>query len=771
MPTDGPADPAGPGPLATAWYVVGGLLAVGHLVLPFGPMHDVAYVAMAAGAFGLGVAALVRHRPQPRRPWWVLVGGIGAWLVGDIAWAAAEDVGRGPSFPATADVFYVAGYVLFIVGLVGLSRRRRGEGYLEAVLDASIVGTVSGLLAYVWFVAPAWAEARSGSWDLVVELCYVVFDVILVARVLHLARVEAGLAPPTRLVGLAFTAVLVGDLLRNVAGRVPEVAEVPHALDTWWLLGYLLLGSAFVHPALHALGTRDETRRPDQLGVGQVLTLCGGILVLPTVLLVEVLMGREPDVVAVVLASIVATILVGARLALLARRMRRQAEALRRVASTDGLTGLANGPAFAAALRARLGAGGGSRVAVVLVGLDRYTEITDILGYRVGDGLLRAAAERVRECVGPDGTAARLGGEAFAVLVDVADDEDALAWAGRIRAALATPFTVHDIEVTVDALVGMALAPDDGFDVDELLQRADVAMVAARNRTERVARYTGRMSANGALTPHLATELPAALAAGQLVLHFQPQVGVAAGTVTKVEALVRWQHPVHGLLPPAAFVPAAERTGLVRALTRQVIDLALAQAARWRAEGRPLAVAVNLSAHDLLDPETVTRVRDALDRHGLPPEVLELEITETMAMVDPERSLAVLRGLALDGVALSVDDYGTGYSSLAYLQRLPVQRLKIDRSFVAGLVTDRASAAIVRSTIELARHLGMTVVAEGVEDDVTLVVLREMGCDAAQGFGLGRPVPADQLLDLVGLVEERVPRVLHRARPVGNRVV
>ena len=760
--------------LARWWYVVGGLLAVGHLALPLGVVHDLNYVAVAAGAYGLGVVAVVRHRPVPRRPWCLLVAGLGTWLLGDAAWALASDIGLGASFPPWADVFYLVGYALLVAGLVGISRRRIARGYVEAILDALIVGTVVALVFFVAFVAPAWADAGQASPDLVVDLAYMVFDAVLVVRVAHLARVEAGTRTALRLVGLAFCAVLVGDVLRNVAVRVPAVAETPHLVDGWWLLAYLLLGAAFVHPSMATFGRAPlEVREPEHLNVAQVTTLGVIALALPAVLLAEVALGREPDVLAVGVASVAVIALVCVRLVVVAHRMREQSAALRRLAGTDSLTGLANGVAFAAALRMRLGAAGeGSRVAVVLVGLDRCTEIADTLGYRIGDGLLRAAAERLRACVGDEGIAARMGGEAFAVLVEVdADDTDALAWATRIRAALATPFTVSEGEVTVDALGGVGVAPDDGADVDELLQRADVALVAARARSDRVARYSGRMSSDGALTPHLATELPAALAAGQVVVHFQPQVEVSTGRVRGVEALVRWQHPVHGLLPPAAFVPAAERTGLIRPLTRYVLDRALAQAAEWRAEGRDLAVSVNLSAHDLLDPETVARVGDVLGRHGLEPGSLELEITETMAMVDPERSLGVLRGLAHLGVVLSVDDYGTGYSSLAYLQRLPVQRLKIDRSFVMGVVEDGPSAAIVRSTIELARNLGMTVVAEGVEDDATLMVLRDMGCDAAQGFGLGRPVPAARVPELIGTVEARVPRVLRQLVPVGQRVV
>jgi len=252
------------------------------------------------------------------------------------------------------------------------------------------------------------------------------------------------------------------------------------------------------------------------------------------------------------------------------------------------------------------------------------------------------------------------------------------------------------------------------------------------------------------------------------VLHYQPQVEISTGRVFGVEALARWQHPEHGLLGPDAFIPAAEQTGVIGPFTHHVLDRALEQCARWRREGLVLTVAVNLSVRNLLDPELLEDVQSCLDQHGLPAAALELEITEGTAMVDPIRSLHVLGALADKGIALSIDDYGTGHSSLAYLQRLPVGRLKIDRSFVLSLTREGDSATIVRSTIELARHLRLDVIAEGVEDDGTLLALRDMRCYAAQGYGLGRPVAAHDLPALVRRIEERLPDLL-RATVVADR--
>jgi EAL domain-containing protein (putative c-di-GMP-specific phosphodiesterase class I) len=261
--------------------------------------------------------------------------------------------------------------------------------------------------------------------------------------------------------------------------------------------------------------------------------------------------------------------------------------------------------------------------------------------------------------------------------------------------------------------------------------------------------------------PHLVVgELRGAIERGEIVVHYQPQIEIRTGRVFGVEALVRWQHPLHGLLGADTFIPAAEQTGVIGPLTKYVLDSALRQCACWRREGLDLAVAVNLSARNLLDPGIVDDVRSALHRHGVEPRSLELEITESTAMVNPRRSMEVLAALTKLGVHLSIDDYGTGHSSLAYLQKLPVSRLKIDNSFVTEMIDNQASGAIVASTIKLARVLRFDVVAEGVEDDATLLRLRDMKCFGGQGFALGPPVVATLLPDLVRGIEERLSGVL-----------
>ena len=759
--------------LARGWWIVGGGVVVGQLLLPEGIARDVAYLALGLGAVVMTWWGLRSSDARPRSAWRLLLIGLLSWVVGDAGWALAGHIAGGESFPPVTDAFYLAGYALFTASLFEIARSRRSHIDMDAVVDGLIVAVVVALVMYVSFVSPVWESAGAVSIESYATLAYLAFDVLIVVQVGYLARVERHRRLGLSLVGLAFLSVFVGDVLQTLAVRFPDLGSAQQLIHSWWLIAYLLLGAAPAYRSMAGLQPVPDEEAVRPISARQIALLGGALVIVPSVPGVQLLAGVPVDSAPSICAAVAVIALVCLRLGVAAARMREQAAQLARAAQTDSLTGLANSRHFADVLGRRAEAAARRPILVLIVALDRLTEITDTLGYRVGDELLRAAAARVQHEVGGHGTAARLAGDAFAVVVDAGETRhvDAIEWAARLRQALTAAFVLSDVSVSVDALVGVAVGPDDGADGAELLQRADVALSAARNRPEGVARYTGRMPADGVLAPHLMSELSRALEQQEIVVYYQPQVDVTTGEVRGVEALVRWAHPVHGLLPPAAFIPAAERTGLIRPLTLYMLDRVLEQAAQWRAAGAPLRVAANLSVRDLLDPTFATHVERLLAKHGMDRDALELELTETMALVDPERSMEVLQALARLGVVLAIDDFGTGYSSLAHLQRLPVHRLKIDRSFVTGMVDDDACAAIVRSTIELARNLGMTVVAEGVEDDSTLMSLREMGCDVAQGFGLGRPVPADQIEALVGLIEDRVPRILREGVAQGQRMV
>jgi diguanylate cyclase (GGDEF)-like protein len=425
---------------------------------------------------------------------------------------------------------------------------------------------------------------------------------------------------------------------------------------------------------------------------------------------------------------------------------------LRQLALHDALTGLPNRSLFHERVeRAVKGLRADRMVAVLLIDLDRFKEVNDTLGHDHGDELLKVVAERLGGALRHGDTLARLGGDEFAVvLADLPHRGAAAELAGRLHDALRRPFALRGIAVELDASIGVALCPEHGRDVTTLLQRADVAMYDAKRSQGRVETYATERDPYSPARLSLLGELRRAIAGDELILHYQPKVSLQGGGVTGVEALVRWQHPQHGLLQPDQFVPLAERTGTIAHLTRWVLDAALRQCAEWRVRHPELTVAVNLAAANVLDVGLPALVEERLRAHGLPGGALECEVSEHTVMTDPQRVSEVLAGLRALGVRLSLDDFGTGQASLRYLKRLPLDEVKIDRSFVTSMADDDGDAVIVRSTIDLARNLGLGVVAEGVETEDVLQALVGLRCGSAQGFYLSRPLSAGELGDWLG---------------------
>ena len=341
---------------------------------------------------------------------------------------------------------------------------------------------------------------------------------------------------------------------------------------------------------------------------------------------------------------------------------------------------------------------------------------------------------------------AHLGGDEFAVLVTGAAEEDAVALADRLVAEVNHSFVIEGIAVDVEASVGVAASPRHDSDADTLLRNAETAMYVAKKNMTGAVLYQGSMSTDGAAHLVLLGDLRRALEdTDQLTLHYQPKIDLRSGELCGVEALIRWQHPIRGPISPADFVPVAENTGLINPFTLRVLDMAIQQAHHWMTAGRTLPIAVNLSPRCLLDPDLITKVSGRLHTIGLPADLLVLEVTETAVMADPVLALATLHGLHALGIRLSIDDFGTGYSSMAYLKELPVDELKIDRTFVSTIDTDRADATLVRAAIDLGHNLGLKVIAEGVETPAQVAVLQTLDCDIAQGYHFARPMPAADL--------------------------
>ncbi|WP_433294087.1 putative bifunctional diguanylate cyclase/phosphodiesterase [Actinoplanes sp. CA-030573] len=413
-------------------------------------------------------------------------------------------------------------------------------------------------------------------------------------------------------------------------------------------------------------------------------------------------------------------------------------------AAHDALTGLPNRDSLRRRIGELLAADAG--VAVMLMNLDDFNRVNDALGHHHGDAVLRHVARVLREATPAEGMVARLGGDEFAiVLAQVRDAREAVEIGDRLRAAIRTPVTVDGVRLEASASLGVAVAPEHGHDEAHLLRHADMAMHRAKKTHRGVSVFDpGGGAPESAAQLTLAADLRAALGEGQLRLYVQPKAGALSGEVLGVEALVRWVHPSQGMIMPDQFIPIAERTGLIQAVTAEVLDAAITAAAGWAASGTPIGIAVNLSPRSLLGSDLEGQVAALLAAHRVDPGLLTLELTESSMMTDPDRVAALMADLHRRGVRLSIDDFGTGYSSLSTLRGLPLDEVKVDKSFVMGMADNADDETIVRTVVDLGRNLGLDVVAEGVESEQAWQTLRRMGCTHVQGYHLSRPMPVGE---------------------------
>jgi diguanylate cyclase (GGDEF)-like protein len=499
---------------------------------------------------------------------------------------------------------------------------------------------------------------------------------------------------------------------------------------------YFLVNNGLVSQAL-ALRNRSSFRTEFCDKIGYQVASTGALIGLAPI--VVIVMERSPALVPLLLLPMAAVY------ATAALSLERERQALH-----DTLTGLPNRKLLVQQAREALAEAkaNDTRVALFLLDLDRFKEINDTLGHHVGDALLKLVGRRLVKVVGDDVSVARLGGDEFAILVTrFTDEQEPIDLAQQIRAALAQPFRSEGMSFEIDGSLGIALHPQHGVDVESLLQRSDVAMYVAKDRSTGVEVYTPESDRHSTMRLGLLAELRGALSDRQLELHYQPKADLRTGDVVGVEALIRWRHPERGMVPPDDFIPLAEQTALMRHITQFVVDEALAQLARWWRNGLRVQAAVNVCARDLYDRDFADFLRERLDHYGVPPRALMVEVTESVLMADPARAASTLLSLAAVGVGVSLDDFGTGYSSLVHLKRLPVSEVKIDRSFIMRMDVNEDDAAIVRSIIDLASVLGLRVVAEGVETRESWERLAMFGCDAAQGWFLAKAKPADEVTE------------------------
>jgi diguanylate cyclase (GGDEF)-like protein len=426
-------------------------------------------------------------------------------------------------------------------------------------------------------------------------------------------------------------------------------------------------------------------------------------------------------------------------------RLKLSALTLEFQATHDALTGMANRILLYSSLETCIRNKHSEFTVLLLLDLDHFKEINDTLGHQAGDTVLCEVSKRLGDITGTQGMIARLGGDEFAILMPHMTHRDqAMQLATQILVALRRPVELTGLRLEISGSIGISIYPQHGDTPSQLMRCADVAMYLAKNNSMGSAIYDAELDQHNPLRLAIMTGLGQAIEKDQFKLHFQPKVSVATGKVTGFEALLRWHHPEHGMITPNQFIPLAEMSDFITPLTLWVVERSLLQIKHWRANGFDVSIAVNFSARNFLDDSLPQKLAELLDRHEVPHELLEVEVTESAMMADPTRSLLIMRKIHEMGLRLAIDDFGTGHSSLAYLQRLPIQSLKIDLSFVRSMKVSKDNEVIVQSTIQLAHNLGLIVIAEGVEDESTLSTLRRFGCDEVQGYFISHPVDGDQ---------------------------
>jgi len=666
-----------------------------------------------------------------RPAWLALAAGVAFYTAGDIYYTAFLESASSVPSPSPADGAYLLFYPLVYACLARLVGAHVRDVHANVWLDGAIGGLALAAVGSALVLEPVIHATHGTTASVATNLAYPIGDLLLIVFVFGVFAFT-GWRP-----GRAWLLILLGLGITAVADsvnlfRVAEGSYRPGTfLDALWPLGLSLLAlAAWSAP-------RSRERNPlASLAVMVVPCFFGAVA------LFLLIRGNYEHLATLPEALAGAALLVaGLRFAVSFNDVRRLSSLRERQARTDYLTGLANRRHFYDQLNDTIEVcrRQGTSFALLSIDLDRFKELNDTLGHYAGDQLLTQIGPRMQAVVG-DAAVARLGGDEFGLIVR--DESAAAATAERIHRALARPFELDELTVSVQASVGIAVFPNDAQSTDGLLQRADIAMYQAKGERSRHSFYAPAADHSSRERLGLVGDLKRAVEQGGLVVHYQPQVDLRTNTVSGVEALVRWQHPERGLLGADAFVAIAEQSGVMRELTASVLEQALGQHRAWLDEGRELNLAVNVSATNLLDAAFLGDLKDRMERWRTPPGTLRLEITESVLIAEGSRVQRVIESLGDLGVLLSLDDFGTGYSPLSYLRELPVTEIKIDRSFVAAMMSDRDTATIVAAVIGLARRLGIEVVAEGIETAGQLEMLRSFESPFAQGYLFSRPLPA-----------------------------
>jgi len=665
-----------------------------------------------------------------------------SWTIGDFVLTFESLGGKTPPTPSWADPFYLLFYPLAYVATVRLLRSGLGRLSRPNWLDGAVAGlgaaTVCAAFAFHTIVHDAGASALGTA----VNLSYPVGDLLLLSLVIGGTVLLSGRGSvPWFLLAAGISLNVVGDTF-NLFGNGILDSKIGSNLN------------AIAWPASMVLIAMSVWMKPRKIDPLRELRTAG--FMIPSVAaaagLVILVTGTVHTVTRVALGLATATLLaVGLRLSLSARDLRLVTEERHRQAQTDELTGLGNRRHLLHVIDAYFADFNNPwtserNLAFLYIDLNHFKEINDSFGHPAGDELLRQLGPRLTRAIPASGSVFRLGGDELAVVLIDVDADAAAQVAEDIIAEIVAPFFLHKLSASVGASIGIALAPFDATEGTGLMWCADTAMYRAKLGNVPYVFYDQEID-GGEQQLNLVEELRDAVDNGGFVLHYQPQLDLRSGEILAVEALIRWPHPRLGLVPPLKFIPLAEDAGLMKELTTWVLNESLAQCARWRASGRTLAVSVNVTATNLLEDGFADLVTDLLANHGLPGSALLIEITETSIITDFARSKAVIEKLRDLGIIVSIDDFGAGFTSLAYLSSLAVGELKLDRFFITGLSGEgkERDLELVRATIQLGHDMRLRVVAEGIEDVDTLDLLSELGCDRAQGYFISRPMPANQL--------------------------
>jgi diguanylate cyclase (GGDEF)-like protein len=674
-----------------------------------------------------------------RGAWIAMATGIALYNAGDLIYLWHDQNLNPIPSPAPSDAAFLASYVCFAVGVVLLTQRNFGVVAMSTRLDGAITGLAVGALAgMVWFDRVLSVSGKP--LQVIVGMAYPLMDlVILVLLLSALAPLHYRPNRSTLVLMLGVTAFIVGDViyLNQVAANTYVQGTL---LDASWVIGIWLMGlAAWPREDRRAVPRTADSAVPS--GISHIPIVFGTLSVL---VLTASLVHHTSRVASLMALGALGLVIV--RMALTLGVVRDAEQDNFKVARVDELTGLSNRRAFFEDGEVRFAdRGEDQRLGVIVIDLDGFKEINDTLGHAAGDELLRVVSKRFASKADGRGQIARIGGDEFAGTFEIDSLAEIIAIAQETAAIFSDPVSIDGMTVRVGGSIGVAICPDHALTQADLLRCADVAMYEAKGEHMPIRLYRPEDDVHTRDRLALIDDLRTTSWERDLVMHFQPTLDLRTGELLGVEALVRWRHPTFGLLYPADFVPLCERIGMIRSLTRRVIELAVTELARLDRTGRSLQMSVNISRLDLLDDELPGYVDVVLAQHRVSPERLTLEVTETAISKDPTHAATSIVHLRERGVRISIDDFGVGYSSLSQLLELPVDELKIDKSFVLALGVDARARAVVTATIELARALGLTVVAEGIESSTSLHAVAELGVDVAQGYFVACPYTSSQL--------------------------